>query len=420
MKKLFLIFTVLTLFIACTKSENLTLEEVDGPPVPSAENLVKKQLLGRLESFLQSVDPKAGRPVRHVKNIRNLSKKHLLGQTRSDEAGFEDLAYIVEFENGEGSAILGIDERIDPIVAVLDHDVLTVEDFTNPNTDLTDIRAYVVNNISEYLKNATLEKKPQRLIEPIKSTYFEDSVAVLYSLQVPAMVMQKWNQRSPFNNHCPVDEYGNHKLAGCAPIATAQLIAHNLNAHSEAGITINSIYFATSDLQYSYWYSIPSASVLDVIAEFIYQIGLSQNASYGTNSTGVNPDRIPIFLRSVNYANVSMIDYDTAIAKNHIINSKPVILGGYREEISESGNIEIKGHSYLLDGWDEIIEEVWSLEKLSTLPHPGKVVSRTLLGQHHYTRVHLNMGWGGSGDGFYTEGTFNGYDINPKLVRYNY
>ena len=50
--------------------------------------------------------------------------------TRSEAtADVEDLLYIVNFENEAGYAILGADDRLEPVYAVVDEGSLTTEEF---------------------------------------------------------------------------------------------------------------------------------------------------------------------------------------------------------------------------------------------------------------------------------------------------
>lgn len=89
---------------------------------------------------------------RTIKRIDKVSFEDLCGATRSPELpNIEDLLYIVEFESGAGSAILGADYRLEPVYAVLDNSVLTAEDFNNAiegkNED--DISTFMAGTIAE-------------------------------------------------------------------------------------------------------------------------------------------------------------------------------------------------------------------------------------------------------------------------------
>ncbi|MFR9128970.1 MAG: Spi family protease inhibitor [Alistipes putredinis] len=69
--------------------------------------------------------------IRRVKNVTTVSPEALSpGGTRSEAtADVEDLLYIVNFENEAGYAILGADDRLEPVYAVVDEGSLTTEEF---------------------------------------------------------------------------------------------------------------------------------------------------------------------------------------------------------------------------------------------------------------------------------------------------
>ena len=69
--------------------------------------------------------------MRRVKSVTTVSPEALSpGGTRSEAtADVEDLLYIVNFENEAGYAILGADDRLEPVYAVVDEGSLTTEEF---------------------------------------------------------------------------------------------------------------------------------------------------------------------------------------------------------------------------------------------------------------------------------------------------
>ena len=69
--------------------------------------------------------------IRRVKNVTTVSPEVLNPDgTRSEAtADVEDLLYIVNFENEAGYAILGADDRLEPVYAVVDEGSLTTEEF---------------------------------------------------------------------------------------------------------------------------------------------------------------------------------------------------------------------------------------------------------------------------------------------------
>lgn len=54
-------------------------------------------------------------------------------ETKSDEnSDFGNLLYVINFEDGNGTAVLGADNRLEPVIAVIDSGYLNLEDFINP------------------------------------------------------------------------------------------------------------------------------------------------------------------------------------------------------------------------------------------------------------------------------------------------
>ena len=88
-----------------------------GENPPTAENphaVPVEQALEELQSVLEEIDTPAEDGA----------------VTRSEAtADVEDLLYIVNFENEAGYAILGADDRLEPVYAVVDEGSLTTEDF---------------------------------------------------------------------------------------------------------------------------------------------------------------------------------------------------------------------------------------------------------------------------------------------------
>ena len=112
-----------------------------GENPPTAENphaVPVEQALEELQSVLEEIDTPAedgaatrSGGVRRVKSVTTVSPEALSpGGTRSEAtADVEDLLYIVNFENEAGYAILGADDRLEPVYAVVDEGSLTTEEF---------------------------------------------------------------------------------------------------------------------------------------------------------------------------------------------------------------------------------------------------------------------------------------------------
>ena len=125
------LLAILGLLVGCTS--DLTTEEVPQPPSVPEQKISHvvpvEQALEDLQGLLEAIDAPAedgavtrSGGIRRVKNVTTVSPEALSpGGTRSEAtADVEDLLYIVNFENEAGYAILGADDRLEPVYAVVD------------------------------------------------------------------------------------------------------------------------------------------------------------------------------------------------------------------------------------------------------------------------------------------------------------
>ena len=112
MRKIFAIFTAL-LLLSCSTNHD---EVVVSMKQNATTKITKEQALKNLYGELKIIDAetRAGGEARKVKSIKSL----VGAKTRSGNALDNDLLYIVEFEEGQGSAVLAADTRLDPVIAV--------------------------------------------------------------------------------------------------------------------------------------------------------------------------------------------------------------------------------------------------------------------------------------------------------------
>ena len=146
MKKLLAIFTAVMLVSCATNHDEVVVSMKQN----ATTKISKEQALKNLYSELKFIDEgtRAEGTQREVKSI-----KPLVGAvTRSGNALDNALLYIVEFGEGQGSAVVAADTRLEPVIAVLDSDVLTAEDFANE--DMEDISAYMASMITNYAESA--------------------------------------------------------------------------------------------------------------------------------------------------------------------------------------------------------------------------------------------------------------------------
>ena len=202
----------------------------ENPPTAEKPHAVPvEQALEELQSVLEEIDTPAEDGA----------------VTRSEAtADVEDLLYIVNFENEAGYAILGADDRLEPVYAVVDEGSLTTEDFRYAVTvtpeqaeadgelvfPLQMVAQAAIGGVDTGGGGNGIVGGP---ITDIEHWWPEGQqpVGIDYEPwetkeQSGILLKTRWNQTKPYNYLCPI-ENGKNCFAGCVPVAVAQILVFN-------------------------------------------------------------------------------------------------------------------------------------------------------------------------------------------------
>jgi len=349
-------------------------------------------------------ETRAAQPRRRVKAVRNVAYADVAPATRSDEMPDDvaDLFYIVEFADGEGSAVLGADKRVEPVVAILDQTVLTPEDFATADIESDDITSYMAalminssitfpggDDTAGYDKPLPIDK----FWGPGRDTVFHKQAPLLRT---------KWNQSvSPYNDLC----YNNGEQcpAGCGPIAVAQLLMSN---QYPSNITINGQPFSWNLLSQCYYGRIPSYSARLEAARFVYHVGQYMHVTYDTQGSSTSSINIPPLLNYLGYQSISLQSFSLSAARNMVYNNQLAFYMRGQNAVSNWG------HALVIDGWNEYTVRTWNCYYDTHGGTDMEILDRVLLSSETYTKMHCNFGWGGLCDGYYA---YNVFDTTKRL-----
>lgn len=326
----------------------------------------------------------------HVRKVHTLYYDEVGASTRSSEVGVNELLYIVEFDDGRGSAVLGADSRLEDVYAVLEEGVISKADFQRAELDSinpelpTYLAGLILDEVDSKLFESLTSSLPVVPAVPTLPTYKE--VDTLVNRRNSFYVRTKWYQDSPFNNECidPLNP-GVVNKAGCGPIAIGQILAHN---QQYGNLSINNQTFDMSLINCKRpWHDLYNdSSVNSEVARFIHQIGLEMDADYGTSLTITAYDKMEEFLSNV-YSNVEDEEYDFDTIISHM------------DEYSLPLAIYDVLHGWVIDGyyWLNILYRI----PVETLPGAHMVY------KIENKKVHCNFGWGGNWDGYYSSAIFD-------------
>ena len=222
--------------------------------------------------------------------------------------------------------------------------------------------------------------------------------------QVPYLCKTKWNQGDPYNFFTP-ELNGSHTPTGCVATAMSQIMKYfsypaqgkgkgyyTLNgSSSRVNENIAGVY-KWDQMQDTYNEASLTDEIREPVARLMKDAGLATNMNYGTNGSGafsVTASRG--FCYNFSYDSLALHCYyreyfDNEMWMNTIYrelaDGRPILYTG----VASSG-----GHAFVFDGVDE------------------------------EGRIHVNWGWGGSGDGYYDFADLNPLDDrgNPTNSHYN-
>lgn len=317
----------------------------------------------------------------------------------------------MEFEEGQGSAVLAADTRLDPVIAVLDNSVLTAEDFASD--DMENISVYMASLITDYAEGAASVASVGLLPAPGHTV-----VDTIYYSNIPPMLKTKWHQESPYNDLCLLSN-GETTVAGCAAIAIAQFAYYHKSPDTINGYDVD--WELLSNCEYGAMQPTdfnggmigggtiggnligggisfdPYVFAKAEVARFVYNTGIAIGLDYTAGGVGASIYQMDNCLYRFGYE-CTLTQYSSYAAKNIVSNNKPVIVVGYNSVGS--------GHAWLIDGWKECM-----IRTTTALPLPegpvGTVEPEYEITEAYFNRIHCNFGWGGKCDGYYIGDVFD-------------
>lgn len=392
------LFFLFFLFVSCEKS----IEQQINQPITDNHHIDLELALDCLDSFLSEMNietRQSGLERRYsVDNIEIIRGEQLEITTRADSSmnSFPDeVFYLVNFDDSLGSAVLAADDRMcDIVLCVTENGTLNSDDFRKAldlygdrfpaRTDTTvadEMDADICGTLGECVVPAILLSSAVHSIKNngngnVASKTRSLSSSVKYGPFVPT----KWSQsyvgadksNYVFNRYTP-----NHYPAGCVAIATAQILLANTN-FTFTGNDGYSCYRNTMITVANYM-SPRDPGTYDAqlqAGKFVYYLGGSSlcNISYGKDGSSGNANGAKRALSAFMYNDVTKRtgfgSANQSRATAQLRKGLPVYLDG------NAPGLFSKGHAWVLDGeWGDY--------------------------------YHVNWGWSGACDGYYSKGVFD-------------
>ena len=249
----------------------------------------------------------------------------------------------------------------------------------------------------EHVQGNSIYKEEQPDVHKVRALSVER-----YS--VPPLLKSSWHQGAPYNDMSPIISDGNIKTAaGCVAVAAAQIVNYWKLDNPSNTMEDTPLYpYGTAPVTLSIPKGTPNNwdEILDTyigvydedarnaVAQLVYVVGTTSYLNYASSTGGQIYDAANAiysqFRLVSNYSSKNKFNqenWEDLILEN-LQKCFPILYSG----VTKSG----AGHAFVIDGYDD-----------------------------EHGLFHINFGWGGSGDGFYSlddaEG-LAGYCINQSCV----
>lgn len=414
----------LLLLSACSNEELLSETSnqynVDfGDTKVTESTLSVTQALNNMNFVYRNFD-KEQQKERRIKRVDLIKSSNLRSATRSGNTEDLPLAYIVNFDNEAGYAILGADDRMPPIIMLGDEGNFSTENYLeflqksetrsgNNEVDVTNPHelqyAMVTNAVTPGVNLNSLVP-----ISPILSPAHDTTMV----FKCWPILKTKWGQRAPYNNFVPYDPiYSSlRSAAGCVPIATSQLLSavayhhnHIFRTSISENFDVDWVEIINTIQNTPSFHSTDTSDGAVAVGNLVAAVGEFLETDYSYSGSTASTSDVPSLLLHLGFDHASYGAFSKDDAYEMIVNK----MYPYQTRATGvDGSGKALYHSFVLDGWLrlEYSKNTFYVEDSTAInPSLGEILSQ----QRRFDLIHVNFGWNGSCDGYYTPGAFDLY-----------
>lgn len=339
-----------------------------------------------------------------ISNIHPIVSPYTRNTTNEQE---DTLLYIVNMADSAGFAIATADDRLPPILALIDEGNYT---FNLNDTATSGFHLFMqaaLNYCAQQKKMPQTRKTAPsyREISPDDPEY--PSSPRNFEVMKP-LLNCTWGQRDPYNNEC----FGN--LTGCVVTASAQIMSFLEYPKQMAGFLSENDYRVTKlnwkqiNEEAKHYSEPKSSETRGQIAALMRHLGIAFKAEYKQNTTSVDTeDAVDIMRKEFGCDVTRLKDYNCRDIINDLkCRNKIVIMSGKSRyyHILFFVRKYTGGHAWVVDGYIDYVTGWRSEERLY---------------------LHCNWGWNGNYNGYFLDNVFNTdtpapYNDNAESTRTNY
>ena len=416
----FLIVAATIYFVACNVEEE-PISQTRELPTKNPYAISIPQAIERLNAIF----PDATKTTRTtIADVATITRGDLGLTTRAVNGALptDPLIYIIPTDNN-GCAIVGADERMEAVYAVLDNSTLTAEDILGVETrsdsqneeDGEEIKEFVSAMLNDAI---TFNARMVGTGDSYPTTENEYDTMIV-ALKVAPLLKTKWHQESPFSI-CFAEEFNG--FAGCGPIAAAQILYYHRQPEYIESELFPFDWYYISRCEYGQPFVNDTNQYSREASRFIWEIAQIMGASPNNNGTSVNEVGALNIIQLTQFRDAArIISYNTNRVIEMLNQDLPIYTIGLRNNTN--------GHAWVIDGYEY-------------RRYYNKLTPTTFAEcKYPETYIHCNYGYSGRCDGYYLDGVFDltelrdsenietsvgdivyqgtyAYNISPKILYY--
>ncbi len=380
-------------FVACNVEEE-TISQTRELPTKNPYAISIPQAIERLNAIF----PDATKTTRATAaDVATLTRGDFGLTTRAVNGALptDPLIYIIPTDNN-GCAIVGADERMEAVYAVLDNSTLTAEDILGIETRSDSQNEEDGEEIKEFVSTMLNDAITYNLLSLESSGDVVNFYHYTYNPidKFGPLLKTKWEQGLPYSIAYPIQFGGK---TGCAPLAAAQILYFLRHPNRLISTTYN--WETISLFEYFPYIDVNEYTLVQkrMVSQLIYDIAVIMEAApvqVGSNSStikvGVDLDKqINVFKRTRFESTCEDITYDSLIVKSMLMDSLPVFT------YSHPSLEDYSGHAWVIDGYSNMVKTT----RCMAIP--------SFIREDTIEYVHCNYGGRGVCDGYYQHGIFD-------------
>jgi hypothetical protein len=396
---------------------------------------------------------KSGR-AKTVKNSLALTIPKADGTKSSGEAT-DTVAYIFNFEDNGGFAIVSADIRVpDQILAYTESGELgTYTDNPGLGLFLENAETYIAQSIekAEAWKDSLTQEILSKLsVEDLENmlkagrgtgssdrgSYGTETITrsigpwETEGIVTPLSVVE-WNQTDePYNRYTKAKGCSGSALhTGCVSVAAAQIMAfwkypasidgYSMNWTEMTKYTDKNSYSRNYMFNYRWIGKIQDpddktpSTVKNNVARLLERIGSHVGMEYGCEASSADSDDAVNWLKALGFRGGEKSDYDFQRVKNSLGGRRIVYASGKSKKIKHKVlGVTIYttykgGHAWNYDGYLQQKQKMETIVVLKSTGQPAGRGTQPVISYTYRDLVHVNWGWGGSQNGYYASGVFD-------------